>query len=144
MLEEIDGVFETMTDELYGVSLTMKKNTNVGEYVLKRLEMLFGIPAPAFERPGFNENSSSDGTQEENKDDEEGPSSGGVGEGVVFGSDDLVLDPLTGEYVEYGTLLAKYNTLMIEKLGDDKYGYTEEQKKAIEKYFALLYGGFKD
>ena len=109
--------------------------------------MLFSVPIPAFERPDFVKNGENINTGDQNHDDKENdnPSnSGGVGEGVQFGSDDLVLDPLTGEYVEYGTLYAKYNTLMIEKLGDEKYGYTEEQKKAIEKYFALLYSGFQD
>lgn len=142
--EEIDGVFGYMTDELYATISTQKTNTNVGEYVLKKLSTLFGVPVPLFERPEFAKNGGSSDSEDDFKDDEEGNNGGGIGEGVVFGSDDLVLDPLTGQYVEYGTLLANYNALMIEKLGNDKYGYTEEQKRAIEKYFALLYGGFKD
>ena len=131
-----------MTEELYAVISAQKVNTNVGEHALKRLEMLFGMPAPAFERPVFAADSG--GNADDDNKDEDGPYQGGVGEGVVFGSDDLVLDPFTGKYVEYGTLYAKYNAIMNEKLGDEGYGYTEAQKKAIEKYFALLYGGFKN
>ena len=52
-----------------------------------------------------------------------------------------MLDPLTGEYVEYGTLLDKYFSVMNSKLENG--GYTEQQKEAIKKYFALLYGGMK-
>lgn len=144
-MSDVDGILDIMTDELYAVISQQKINTNVGEYTLKKLSALFAVPIPAFERPEFSKNSESSGNiGEDHENDEDGPVGGGVGEGVVFGSDDLVLNPLTGEYVEYGELYAIYNTLMIEKLGDDKYGYTEEQKKAIEKYFALLYGGFKD
>lgn len=147
LIAAIDIALSAMTNELYGTVSAQKINTNVGEYTLTRLGMLFSVPIPEFERPDFVKNGEDidKGNQDgDDKEDEDTPSSGGVGEGVKFGSEDLVLDPLTGEYVEYGTLYAKYNTLMIEKLGDEKYGYTEEQKKAIEKYFALLYGGFKD
>lgn len=143
LLSEVENAFAGMTEELYAVISAQKTNTNVGEYVLKRLELLFAVPIPPFERPDLSQDGgSNDSDQDFNQDDAPGP--GGVGEGVVFGSKDLVLDPLTGNYVEYGTLYAKYNRLMIEKLEDEKYGYTEEQKKAIEKYFALLYGGLKE
>ena len=147
LIEAIDGALAVMTDELYATISLQKTNTNVGEYTLTRLGMLFSVPIPEFERPDFVKNGEDINEGNENVDDKEDddkPNSGGVGEGVTFGSDDLVLDPLTGEYVEYGTLFSKYNTLMIERLGNEKYGYTEEQKKAIEKYFALLYGGFKE
>ncbi len=147
LIAAVNGTLSAMTDTFYATISAQKINTNVGEYTMTRLGMLFGVPIPAFERPDFVKNgediNKGDQDLEEEK-DENKPSSGGVGEGVQYGSDDLVLDPLTGEYVEYGTLYARYNTLMIEKLGDEKYGYTEEQKKAIEKYFALLYSGFKD
>lgn len=147
LITAIDTTLSAMTDAFYNTISVQKTNTNVGEYTLTRLGMLFSVPIPEFERPDFVKNGENINKGDQDLDDKENdnPSnSGGVGEGVKFGSDDLVLDPLTGEYVEYGTLYAKYNTLMIEKLGDEKYGYTEEQKKAIEKYFALLYSGFKD
>ena len=35
---------------------------------------------------------------------------------------DLVLDPLTGEYVEYGTLIDKYYAIVFEKLHDEETG----------------------
>lgn len=130
-----------MAEEIFGVISAQKLNTNVGEYVLKKLCALFGIPIPAFERPDLRESGGS--TEDSDREDEESSNGGGVGEGAVFGSDDLILDPRTGEYVTYGTLYASYNTLMLEKLSDGTYGYTEEQKTAIEKYFALLYGGFQ-
>ena len=147
LIAAVDRTLAAMTDTFYATISTQKTNTNVGEYTMTRLGLLFSVPIPEFERPDFvkrGEDISRDDQDLEEDNDENKPTSGGVGEGVQYGSDDLVLDPLTGEYVEYGTLYARYNTLMIEKLGDEKYGYTEEQKKAIEKYFALLYSGFKD
>jgi hypothetical protein len=141
-----DAYLAQLSEPFYGVISVQKNNTNVGEYVLKKLSAMFGVPIPEFERPAFMKNGEDKGGagDDEEDQDEQTPNGGGVGEGAVFGSDDLVLDPLTGEYVEYGTLYATYNALMIERLKDDKYGYTEAQKRAIEKYFALLYGGLKN
>ena len=53
-----------------------------------------------------------------------------------------MLDPLTGELVEYGELLAKYNAIMYDKLDGDF--YTDEEKKVIRKYFDLLYSGIEE
>ena len=75
------------------------------------------------------------------KENEGGTEGGGVGDGAIFGSNDLVLDPVTGQYVEYGTLLDKYYAVVFEKLQNGS--YNDEQKKMIENYFALLYGGIK-
>ena len=143
LLSQGDKLIEAlspMAEELFDVISAQKINTNVGEYVLKKLCALFGVPIPAFERPDLRE---SGGTEDSDREDEDLSNGGGVGEGAVFGSDDLILDPVTGEYVAYGTLYANYNARMLERLSDDAYGYTAEQKTAIEKYFALLYGGFK-
>ena len=130
---------DSVTASLFEVLSQTKINSNVGEYVLKKLASLFGSVIPNFERPRLN-----DSTTESDDRENGGASGGGVGEGVEFGSNDLVLDPLTGEYVTYGTLYAKYNTLMLDKLSNGKYNYTDAQRRAIEKYFALLYSGLKD
>ena len=130
---------DAMTNPLFEILSQTKINSNVGEYVLKKLCSLFGAVIPMPERPTLKDNDSSGEDREEGN-----ASGGGVGEGVEFGSNDLVLDPLTGEYVTYGTLYAKYNTLMLDKLSNGKYNYTDAQKRAIEKYFALLYSGLKE
>ena len=103
------------------------------------LSSLFMVAIPQFERPVLKDS----GSAGDGPNDDGSGSGGGVGEGVEFGSDDLVLDPLTGEYVTYGTLYAKYNTLKEEKLKDGKYDYTDEQRRVIEEYFKLLYSGLK-
>ena len=117
---------------------------DVGEYTITKLSTLFLVPAPEFERPDFVKYNQTidDSVKDDNNDDENsGSEGGGVGEGSVFGSNDLVLDPITGEYVEYGTLLDKYYAVVFEKLQNGS--YSDEQKKMIENYFALLYGGLK-
>lgn len=119
-------------------------NAATGEYAMTRLASLFLVPIPEFERPEFVKNNESpDGGKagDGNDDKENGNSDGGLGEGATYGSKDLVLDPLTGKYVEYGTLIDTYNALMLEKLENGS--YTEEQKTAIRKYFELLYSGIE-
>ena len=54
----------------------------------------------------------------------------------------MVLDPMTNKYVEYGTILERYYKLMFGKVEDGD--YTEQEKEAMEKYFAILYGGFEE
>ena len=138
-VKKIGDTVDAMAEVLYGASSELKINASTGEYVLRRISVLFGVKVPQFERPSLDDGgSSSDGDKEQDS------SGGGVGEGVQFGSDDLVLDPITGKYVKYGELYSRYNTLMLERLSNDDYGYTEEQKRAIEKYFALLYSGLKE
>ncbi len=139
----LDRSMNATSEGIYQAISVQKVNTNVGEYTMTKLSTLFLVPHPAFERPDFVGDGSSSGSgaeDEENKENDES-GGGGIGAGATYGSDDYVLDPLTGEYVKYGTLLAKYNALMMEKL--ESGNYTEEQKEGIKKYFELLYSGIK-
>ncbi len=134
--------FAKSVNEIYAAVSQKKINTNMGETVMKQLNVLFSVPHPNFERPDLTElEDSGDDDKKDDSGDDEGSGGGGVGTGATFGSDDYVLDPTTGEYVKYGTLLAKYYALMTAKIesGD----YTDAQKEAILEYFDLLYGGMK-
>ena len=123
-------IFKSLSDH--------KVNTDTGEYAVTRICNLFGYKAPAFERPRLiNSSIDSDGGN-----DEGGGGGGAIGGGATFGSDDLVYDPNTGEYVEYGEILARYYAIMYGKV--DAGAYTEEEKTALEKYFAILQDGFPD
>ena len=145
LLAMIEATFTGMSNEIFSAIEQKKINTNVGEYALTKLSTLFLVPLPEFERPAFVKNGAdgNGGSDSGGKDEEEngGGSSGGVGMGSVYGSDDLVLNPLTGEYVKYGELLDAYFAVMEAKISEGN--YTELQKEAIRKYFALLYGGMK-
>ena len=141
----LDESFAAMSSIIYTELERQRNNTLVSEHVMTKISNIFLVPLPAFEQPDFSKNGESGvgGDNNTEKDDEEQNESagGGIGTGAVYGSNDLVLDPLTGEYVEYGTLLDKYYSLMDSKLENGE--YTEQQKEMIKKYFALLYGGMK-
>ena len=135
---ELDATFTALNGELFRALSHHRENTSTGEYVMKRLSEIFGCALPGYERPVFYETSGSTSTAPGNE--EEGGSSGSIGSGTVYGSDDLVLDPDTNTYVEYGTLLDKYYAIMFGKLQNGD--YTEDEKAAMEKYFNILYAGF--
>ena len=132
------------SNALYDAISLNRVNAVVGEYTMTRLASLFLVPVPEFERPNFVKTGESvDGGQGSGSDNdkENGTNDGGIGEGITFGSDDYVLDPMTGEYVKVGELIHKYNAIMNERL--ESGNYTEAQKEAIRKYFELLYSGIE-
>lgn len=112
-----------------------KTNTDTGEYAITRICDLFDYTLPKFERPTLIQSSVDSGT-----DGEGGGGGGAIGGGPTFGSDDLVFDPNTGEFVEYGTILSRYYAIMFGKT--EAGVYTEEEKAALEKYFSILQDGF--
>ncbi len=138
----LDRIFDYVSEDIFNAISVKKVNTNVGEYAMTKLSTFFLVPLPGFERPDFvkGSGSSSDGEEDDDKDENESEG-GGIGTGDAYGSNDYVLDPLTGEYVKYGTLLAKYYAVMSAKL--ESGAYSEAQKEAITKYFELLYSGIK-
>ena len=131
--------------ELYSALMLNKTNATEGEEVMAKLEHLFTVPDLNSERPAFYVNdwsvTAGQGGTDIEGDPEDAPGAGGAGGGIGYGSDDLVLDPLTGEIVKYGDIIKKYNEKMYAMLESNL--YTEEQKAAIRKYFELLYSGLE-
>ena len=133
-LASIDKALDDASQATYEVISQLKINSNVGEYTMTKLATLFPVPLPPFERPNLTEQNNQ-GTAED-KTNDKGPSDGGIGEGATFGSKDLILDPLTGNYVEYGTLINKYYAVMNDRL--DNGNYSEEQKELIQNYIGIV------
>lgn len=136
---ELDGTFTSFTNEIFNVLSKQKENTDTGEYAITKICTLFGYKIPKFERPTFIESSTGDSNEDDNT---QSGNSGTIGDGTQYGSNDLVYDPLTNKYVEYGVILQRYYTLMFGKLENGD--YTDEEKLALEKYFDILYGGFDE
>lgn len=150
--DEVRAVIGSSVDalgaELYSALMLNKTNATEGEEVMAKLYDLFDlltVPDLKSERPDFYVNdwsvTAGQGGTDFEGDPEDAPGAGGAGGGIGYGSDDLVLDPLTGEIVKYGDIIKKYNEKMYAMLESDL--YTEEQKAAIRKYFELLYSGLE-
>lgn len=119
----------------------------IERYLSVRLWTAFGMEIkPLLSRfdDGYEEmDADGGGTGDSGSGDDEGGSGGGYGGGgEIYGSDDLVFDPATGEYVPYGELLQRYYMIASERLGTDE--LNEEQKAAVRRYFDVLYRGFKE
>lgn len=141
--DEIRARVPVALGKMYEAIVFSRNNSETGEMVNTRLENLFLVPKPRFERPDFYRNNLPVGgvAGDEEQDTEEDPGPGGMGGGITYGSDDLVLNPLTGELVKYGDLINEYNATLYKKLEGGL--YTEAQKKAILKYFELLFSGIQ-
>ena len=136
-LNEISETLTAMETELYDALEQNCINTSTGEYAARRIASIFSHTSPKFKRPSFNETSSDgaggDGNSTPPMTDSEN----------VYGSDEKVLDPTTGEYVSYGEIFGTYDSYKTWALENgDK--YTEEDKELIKKYFEILNGGFEE
>ena len=134
---ELDSTIAAITGDLYKALSQSADNTNTGERAMTVLAGIFGVKVPEFERPNLQEVST-----DSPEDGDGAGAGGGIGGGPTYGSDDKVYDPFTNKYVEYGTILDKYYSIMFSKLQDGN--YTDEEKKALEEYFKILYGGFEE
>lgn len=108
------------------------------EFIRNHTAEIFGIKADEI---GENTNvvpviSDEEGDEDDNDDETHG---GGWGSGDInYGSDDMVLDPDSGEFVQYGTLIARYREKIKERIAEfealaNKEDATAEQK-AEAKY----------
>lgn len=111
-------------------------NVYTGEDIMRQLSELFNYPLPRFARPALIQ--SDTGVEDTPGGDDEGGGGGAIGGGTVYGSDDMVLDPVTNTFVEYGTLLNRYYAYMTEKLNNGN--YSDAEREVLEKYFRILYG----
>ena len=135
---ELDSTFTILNNEIFSVISQHRTNTETAEYAVTKICALFSYPIPKFERPQLIESSTDDSSDE----NDPGGVSGGIGEGTKYGSDDLVYDPLSNTYVEYGVIIEKYHALMNGKAESGE--YTEEERLALIKYFDILYNGFDE
>lgn len=119
----------------------------MNEFVRNRLWEIFEMPQQDLpplsddedlrEVQGGSGNGSGSGDSE-NEDDNNG--SGGYGDGDdLFGSNDKIFDPATGEIVDYGGLLqSEYYAKMKDLLNNGD--LPDDLKQAIQTYFDLLLG----
>ncbi len=135
----LDLMFNSFTDQLIDAIKTQSYDLAMGKFVVTRIKIIFGIPLDADEKDpdaGNKDDVPGSGDDEDNK-------GGGMGGGeTIYGSDDMIYDPETGQYVTYGELLNKYFAIAQEYLGTDE--LTQEQKDMVTHYFEILFSGIKE
>ena len=137
----IDEAFSQASDEISDALYIQYINRDVKNTTVTRLMEIFGISEdelPAEEKvqlPSADDEPDDDSSDEEDKGNE-----GGIGNmEVLYGSDDVVFDPIKNEYVKYGDIINEYYAAVSDKIFDEKVPDTLEQY--LLDYFATLYDG---
>lgn len=139
----IDGAFNDFGNRITVTLRVQSYDSMMNVFVRTRLADIFGLDEEElpdtfdYVPPVKNDDSSGD--------DEEDPGNhgGGVGGGdKLFGSDEAVYDPDSGEKVKYGEVIDDYYARMYEKLFDDD--VPDEVKERIKAYFDMLMSGIKE
>ena len=129
-------IFFLLGDKIYQELDKQNKNYSVGFGASDEIREMFGLP-PVNREDNTNEKKPTDVDDPDNK-DEEGNHGGGYGDGDVFGSNDAIYDRDENTHIKYGQVLDAYYQIMTNS------NYTEEEKKAIQSYFEILYRGLEE
>ena len=137
--EAFDLISTQLNEEIVGNN-GQKHNKTVSETVVNRLMQIFGITKDDLPKdPNDNKVDTEYGDE---KDDDKEVGEGGYGSGeTVYGSDDIVLDPITGEHVKYSELINTYYAMVTEALTSGE--VSEEVEQLINQYFSHLFNGGK-
>lgn len=138
---QLDGAFETASDRVSDAIFIQYTNKEVKDMAVTRLMEIFGItedelPEEEKEQLPTEEEDS----PEEDQNEEDKGTQGGIGnQEVLYGSDDMIFDPVKNEYVKYGDVINDYFATVSEKILEGQVPDTLEQ--FISDYFDTLYDG---
>jgi hypothetical protein len=132
----VDSLFGDNSAAISAALAVQIENDRERDYIIRKLKEIFALLDVEMPQLSRDFVSGLEGDGEEDKDEEEG-GDGGLGDGDYnFPSDELVLDPDTGEQVRYGELLAKYYNRYLAALQEGKIDPNLE--KLLQSYFDLL------
>lgn len=144
IIEDVNSAVDNNSVIIIEKLSKQKVNSDVSNYVIKELSLIFGIESEDVNINTGNGSGNQDGNQDGYDDGEnkEGDKDGGLGTGeVLFGSNDSFFDPESGKVV-YGDVLAKYQNDILGKL--DEGIISEELKEYFEFYYDILIGTLED
>ena len=137
--DQITDAFNVAYVQMSKALMQQRYDADMGVYVEERLLEIFGLDAgdlPAGEQ-GNEQGPQTPGDYEDD-DDDQTVSDGGLGSGeLIVGSQDIIYDPLRGEYVKYSEVIDRYNAIFLESKIDGL--LSEEMAELIEAYFTALF-----
>ena len=138
---ELSVTFENAKIDIKTALGIQSNNKDVAETVEEELISIFNISLS--EIPAYDDDDYFEPTEapSEDKPPEQGEGGGYGGGDMLYGSNDKIYDPVTGKFVEYGTLIDDYLAKVTEQVRDGK--VPPELEDFINDYFATLYGGAK-
>lgn len=148
LYRKIEEAFKRFENNFVDSLVFQNFNCMMDVFTRRKLADIFGLdyselPELPYDDSENGEGSGGSGNEGEGGiKDPEGGNQGGMGDGnEIYGSDDLIYNPDTGEFVKYGELLEEYHSKVLYLLmnGD----WSDETKRYIEKYYEILFGGVK-
>ena len=134
--QSLDNLFADFKNQLSTELMPQSYAGAMRRYVRNRLCAIFGL-ADETEVPEDVEGEYG-GSGGGKDDDSNGQHGGGGTGGLLVGSNDMIYDPLVGDYVEYVTIVARYNAILDELRQSG--ALTEEQLAMAKAYFDFLLG----
>lgn len=140
--EKLRTVFSNLTNNLTDAIGGEAYTYAMGTFVGYRLLLIFGMDS-LIPGSGVGPGTSTKPDDDPSSDRYPDISGGGWGDGdIVYGGDDEIFNPITGEYEKFDTLLKQYLEILEEYV---QKGYlTPEQEHAARVYLQLLGYGFND
>ena len=112
-------------------------DADMSAHVEARLLEIFGLSVQDLPGQEQGEGPQNPGDYEDD-DDDQTITDGGMGSGeLILGSQDVIYDPNSDQYVKYSEVIHIYNAIFLEKKVDGALG--EEIAALIESYFAALF-----
>lgn len=135
---QIDGAFDTFKNGLVTVLKDQSYNRIMDVYTRNKLNGVLGpitLPPLSDANEGIVGGGNGSGNGGGGGGNGSGSNEGGYGAGdEIYGSNDKIFDPDTGEKVEYGKLLNEYYQRFFERILNGDFEYVSE-------YFNILFGG---
>ncbi len=134
----------TATEKSFEKTLAVPlENEIVERTTLERLVAIFGLELPEdlIEDTAYDPAENEDYLPED--DDKELSGVGGIGSGEVhYGSNDTIYDDVTGEYITYGEVLARYYTAVMGQMEEGS--LPADLEDLLSAYFERLHGANAD
>ncbi len=119
------------------------ENEVVERTTLERLMEIFGMELPEELVKDNAYDPSEDSDFNPDDEDKELSGVGGIGSGEVhYGSDDTIYDDITGEYITYGEVLARYYTAVLGQMEEGS--LPADLEDMLREYFERLHGAGDD
>jgi hypothetical protein len=138
---QLDEIFADSVSTVNAAIFVQYTNQSVKDMSVTRLMEIFNISEDELPEEEKTQLPDSGDKEEDNeKNEEEKGDQGGLGEGnVLYGSDDVIFDPVKNEHVKYGDVINEYFAAVSEKIINGQIPDTLEQ--FISDYFKTLYDG---
>ena len=140
---QLDSLFTTAGNAMSDALYIQFVNKDVKDTTVARLMEIFEISADELPEEEKTQLPTDKEEEDKKQDEEEKGNQGAPGEGnILYGSDDVIFDPVKNEHVKYGDVINEYFAAVSEKIVSGQTPDTLEQ--FISDYFATLYDGSKN